>query len=157
MSQAHHPVFARLSPNVGQSLRIGVVLGQFNADIVESMRQSCYETLLQHGVVPENITVVTVPGALEIPLALQTLARSGRVDGLVALGAVLRGDTYHFEVVANESAAGITRVQLDTAMPMANGILTVDTEDQAWVRVQDKGRDCACVVLEMIQLQKEWA
>jgi len=102
-----------------------------------------------------DIQVVTVPGALEIPLALQKLASTGRFDGLVALGAVIRGETYHFEVVSNESADGVMTVQLDTGLPIANGILTTDDDDQAQARMHGKGTDCARVVVEMANLMQE--
>ena len=96
--------------------------------------------------------MVTVPGALEIPFALQKLAETGEFDGLVALGAVIRGETYHFELVSNESAAGITRISIESGLPIANGVLTCDTDEQAQVRVQVKGADCAKAVVEMANL-----
>ena len=102
-----------------------------------------------------NVQIVTVPGALETPLALQKLAQSGKFDALIALGAVIRGETYHFEIVANESAAGISSVQLDTGIPIANGILTTDTEEQALARMTEKGADCALAAIEMANLLKK--
>jgi len=108
----------------------------------------------QLGVASNDIEIVTVPGALEIPLALQKLASTGRFDALVALGAVIRGETYHFEVVANESADGVMTVQLDTGMPIANGILTTDSDDQAEARMHEKGADCARVAVEMANLMQ---
>jgi 6,7-dimethyl-8-ribityllumazine synthase len=98
-----------------------------------------------------------VPGALEIPLVLQTLAQSGRFDALIALGAVIRGDTYHFEVVSNDSCRAVMDVQLDTGVPIANGILTCDSDEQAEVRMQQKGSDCAQAAVEMANLQKALA
>ena len=96
-----------------------------------------------------DVRIVTVPGALEIPLALQKLALTGRFDALIALGAVIRGETYHFEIVANESASGITTVALDTGVPIANGILTTNDEDEALARMAQKGQDCAAAAIEM--------
>ena len=139
----------------GADLRIAVVRGRFNEVIGAGLLAACLERLNALGVAPGRITLVSVPGALEIPLALQQLAATGHYDALIALGAVVRGDTYHFEVVANESAAGITQVQLDAGMPVANGILTTDTEEQALARVRQKGGDCAEVAVEMANLARE--
>ena len=139
----------------GAELRIAVVRGRFNERIGAALLAACVERLTALGVARGRITQVSVPGALEIPLALQQLAATGNYDALIALGAVVRGDTYHFEVVSNESAAGITQVQLDTGMPVANGILTTDTEEQAMARVRQKGGDCAEVAVEMANLARE--
>ena len=136
----------------GSGLRIGIVVGRFNHDIGEGLVSSCSAELIRLGVKPADITVATVPGALEIPLVLQTMARSGRFDALVALGAVIRGETYHFEFVSNESCAGITRLQLDTSTPIANGILTTENDEQALERMHPKGVDCAGAVVEMVNL-----
>jgi 6,7-dimethyl-8-ribityllumazine synthase len=138
----------------GKSLRIAIVLARFSADVGENLLAGCVTELLTHGVEPEHLLIVTVPGALELPLALQKLARSGRYDALVALGAVIRGDTYHFEVVSNEMAAGITRVQLDTNIPIANGVLTTEDDDQAHARMHIKGQECGLVAIEMANLLK---
>lgn len=138
----------------GKFLRVGVVLARFNAEIGENLLSGCITELLTRGVEPDHLMVVTVPGALELPLTLQTMARSGRYDALVALGAVIRGDTYHFEVVSNEMAAGITRVQLDTNTPIANGVLTTEDDDQAVARMHIKGQECALVAIEMANLMK---
>ena len=138
----------------GTGLRIGVVVGRFNQDIGDGLLSACTVELGNLGVASGDIEVVTVPGALEIPLALQKLAGSGRYDALVALGAVIRGETYHFEVVSNESANGVMTVQLDTGVPVANGILTTDTDDQAAARMQDKGAACARVAVEMANLMQ---
>ncbi len=100
------------------------------------------------------MAIASVPGALEIPLVLQTMAQSRRYDALVALGAVIRGDTYHFEVVANDSCRAVMEVQLETGVPVANGILTCDSDEQAEVRMQVKGADCAQAAVEMANLQK---
>ena len=139
----------------GADLRIAIVCGRFNEAIGAGLLAACLERLKALGVEPGRITAVSVPGALEVPLALQKLAATGHYDALIALGAVVRGDTYHFEVVSNESAAGITQVQLDAGVPIANGILTTDTEEQAMERVRQKGGDCAEVAVEMANLARE--
>jgi 6,7-dimethyl-8-ribityllumazine synthase len=136
----------------GAKLRIAIVRGRFNEPIGAGLLAACLERLSALGVQPGRVTVVSVPGALEIPLALQQLAATGHYDALIALGAVVRGDTYHFEVVSNESASGVNQVQLDAGIPVANGILTTDTEEQAMARVEQKGSDCAAVAVEMANL-----
>ncbi|MDR2261164.1 MAG: 6,7-dimethyl-8-ribityllumazine synthase [Azoarcus sp.] len=138
----------------GQGLRIGVVMSRFNQDVGEGLLSACVDELIALGVSPELIRIASVPGALEIPLALQRLARSGKFDALVALGAVIRGETYHFELVSNEMGAGITRVTLDIGIPIANGVLTTEDDDQALARMREKGRDCARAAVEMANLQK---
>jgi len=138
----------------GQGLRIGVVMSRFNPDVGEGLLSACIEELRALGVAPGAIRIATVPGALEIPLALQRLARNGQFDALVALGAVIRGETYHFELVSNEMGAGISRVMLDSGLPIANGVLTTEDDDQALSRMQEKGRDCARAVVEMVNLLK---
>lgn len=139
----------------GAGLRIGIVMARFNIDVGEGLLGACAAELEKLGVRQEDCTLVTVPGALEVPPALQAMAQSGKYDALIALGAVIRGETYHFEVVANESASGISQVQLDTGIPIANGILTTDNEDQALARMEDKGRECARVAVEMANLLKK--
>ena len=142
-----------LEPDLsGTGLRIGIVMSRFNTDVGEGLLSSCTATLLKHGVREADMRIVTVPGALEVPLALQKLAQSGRFDALIALGAVIRGETYHFEIVSNEAASGITNVQLDTGIPVANGILTTENDDQALVRMAEKGADCALTAIEMANL-----
>lgn len=136
----------------GAGLRIGIVVGRFNANIGEGLLGACVAELLRRGVAPQDILISKVPGALEMPLTLQTLARTGRYAALVALGAVIRGDTYHFEIVSNEMASGIARVQLDTGIPIANGVLTTNTDEQAEVRMDVKGRECAETAIEMANL-----
>ncbi|MDF9787626.1 6,7-dimethyl-8-ribityllumazine synthase [Polynucleobacter sphagniphilus] len=136
----------------GQDLRIGIVQARFNEDHCLALRNACIEELIALGVSQDDIKLVTVPGALEIPFALQKMVETGEFDGLVALGAVIRGDTYHFELVSNESASGITRISLDSGLPIANGVLTCDTDEQAQVRVQVKGAECAKAVVEMANL-----
>lgn len=133
----------------GTGLRIGVVRSRFNEEIGRASLEACLVRLMELGVHERDVTVLNVPGALEAPLALQKLAGTGRYDALIALGAVIRGDTFHFEIVSNESAAGVNQVQLDTGVPVANGILTTDTDAQAEARAAVKGRDCAEVAVEM--------
>ncbi len=138
----------------GAGLKIGIVMARFNVDVGEGLLGACVAELEKLGVKQEDTTLVTVPGALEVPLALQVMANSDQYDALIALGAVIRGETYHFELVANESGSGITQVQLDTGVPIANGILTTDSDDQALARMEEKGRDCARVAVEMANLLK---
>jgi len=136
----------------GEDLRIGIVQARFNAYAGQALAVACIAELLNLGVDEDDITHVTVPGALEVPLALAKLARTEDFDALVAIGAVIRGDSYHFEVVSNESAAGISRVMLDTGVPIANCVLTCDTDDQVRDRMAEKGRDAARVAVEMANL-----
>ncbi len=133
----------------GHGLRVGIVRCRFNEEVGRALLHACHARLLELGVADDDITLVSVPGALEAPLALQALADSGEFDALIALGAVIRGESYHFELVSNESAAGITRVQLESGIPIANGILTTEDDPQAEVRAPVKGRDCAEVAVEM--------
>ena len=136
----------------GAGLRIGIVQARFNADVGHGLLSSCLAELKHLGVSDEDVLHVTVPGALEIPLALQRLAETQQFDALVALGAVIRGETYHFELVSNESGAGITRVSLDCGIPIANAVLTTETDEQAEVRMAEKGADAARVAVEMANL-----
>lgn len=136
----------------GQDLRVGIVQARFNEEHCVALTTACIEELIKLGVTQADIKLVTVPGALEIPFALQKLAETGEFDGLVALGAIIRGETYHFELVSNESAAGITRICLESGLPIANGVLTCETDEQAHVRAQVKGADCARAVVEMANL-----
>jgi 6,7-dimethyl-8-ribityllumazine synthase len=144
----------------GEGLRVGVVWSRFNEELVRLLLTACDKELLKLGVAAADIDVVSVPGALEIPLALQVLAleRKGfgsrRYDALVALGAVVRGETFHFEIVAGESARGILDVQLETGLPVANGVLTTDTEAQALERAPVKGAEAARVAVEMANMLK---
>ena len=136
----------------GAGLRIGIVQSRFNSEVGEGLLGACREQLVKHGVREEDITFATVPGALEIPLVLQHMALSGKFDALIALGAVIRGDTYHFEVVANESARCVGEVQLQTGVPIANAILTTDNDEQAIARMHVKGGEAALVAIEMVNL-----
>jgi 6,7-dimethyl-8-ribityllumazine synthase len=139
----------------GAGLAVGIVLSRFNKEIGEGLLSSCISTLLKQGVSREDMLVVTVPGALEAPIVLQKLAQSGAYDALIALGAVIRGETYHFEVVSNDSCSGIASVQLETGVPIANGILTTENDDQALARMMQKGADCALTAIEMANLLKK--
>ncbi|AVS66958.1 6,7-dimethyl-8-ribityllumazine synthase [Paracidovorax avenae] len=139
----------------GRKLQIGIVQARFNEGITEALAAACREELLALGVQEKNIRHVRVPGALEVPLALQALAEQDEYDALIALGCIIRGETYHFELVANESGAGVTRVSLDTQTPIANAILTTENLEQAVARQTEKGRDAARVAVEMANLLEE--
>lgn len=136
----------------GEGMRIGVVQARFNEKVCDALREACVAELLELGVAEEDIFVCTVPGALEIPFVLGRLAQSEEFDALVALGAVIRGETYHFEVVSNESAAGIGRVALEYGIPVANAVLTTNTDEQAEERATQKGAEAARVAVEMANL-----
>ncbi len=139
----------------GEDLRIGIVQARFNESLTQKLAESCLDELAKLGVTPKHIVHVTVPGALEVPIALQAMAESDDFDALVALGCIIRGETYHFELVANESGAAVTRVSLDSQLPIANAILTVENEEQAWARAEEKGRDAARVAIEMANLLED--
>ena len=146
----------RIAPNLhGDHCRVGIVLSRFNPAIGDGLLAGALRALAQAGVAEERITVVTVPGALEVPLALKAMADQDEFDALVAIGCIIRGETYHFELVANESGAGVTRVSLDHQVPIANAILTVENEAQALARVEDKARDAARVAVEMANLMDD--
>jgi 6,7-dimethyl-8-ribityllumazine synthase len=152
MQDADKGTAARLD---GQQLRIGVVQARFNAEITDRLAQACRAELLALGVAEKHIRHVIVPGALEVPMALGMMADSNDYDALVALGCVIRGETYHFELVANESGAGVMRVALDHNLAIANAILTVENLEQARVRADEKGRDAARVAVEMANLMED--
>ena len=140
----------RIASNTrAEHMRVGIVLSRFNAEIGKVLLHGALRALNEAGVAESAIAVVTVPGALEAPLALQRMAQTGDYDALVALGAVIRGETYHFEIVANESAAGVASVQLEFGIPIGNAILTTDTDDQAKARADAKGHDATLAALEM--------
>ena len=143
------------TPLDGRDLRIAIVQARFNAAVTDKLAQSCLAELHALGVEAKHIKHVSVPGALEVPLALSVLADSDDYDALVALGCIIRGETYHFELVANESGAGVMRVSLKHQVPIANAILTVENEAQAWARAEDKGRDAARVAVEMANLMED--
>ena len=136
----------------GAGLRVGIVQARFNADVGHGLLSSCLAELKRLGVADEDVLHVTVPGALEIPLALQKMAETQQFDALIALGAVIRGETYHFELVSNESGAGITRIGLDYGMPIANAVLTTETDEQAEARMAEKGAEAARCAIEMANL-----
>ena len=143
----------KIAPNLdGTGKKIGIVLSRFNDNIGVRLLQACEQELLKLGVNAEDITLATVPGALETPLILQHMALSEGFDALIALGAIIRGETYHFEVVSNESARGISEVQRDTGVPVANAILTTENDEQAEARVAVKGAEAAQVAIEMANL-----
>jgi 6,7-dimethyl-8-ribityllumazine synthase len=136
----------------GAGKKIGIVQSRFNADVCDGLLSACYAELLKLGVSAADIRIATVPGALETPLILQHMALSEKYDALIALGAIIRGETYHFEVVANESARGISEVQLNTGVPVANAVLTTQDDEQAQARVLIKGTEAAQVAIEMANL-----
>jgi len=138
----------------GSAMQVGVVLSRFNSNIGDGLLEACKNELLKLGVASDAITIATVPGALETPLILQHMALSEKYDALIALGAIIRGETYHFEVVANESARGISEVQLNTGVPVANAVLTTEDDDQAIARMHIKGAEAAQVAVEMFNLVK---
>jgi len=140
----------------GAGLRIGIVASRFNEPIVTRLLEGVADQLERLGVTSRDVVHAGVPGALEIPLALQWLAQSGRFDALVAVGVVIRGETYHFEVVANESARGVMDVALQSGLPVANAILTTENEAQAEARL-DKGAEAVRVAVEMARLRSELA
>ena len=142
-----------LSPDLnGEGLHIGIVRARFNEEIGQAELDACLTELAELGVDERDVMVVTVPGALEMGVALAQMAETFEFDALIALGAVIRGETYHFEIVSNESASAISRVALETGIPVANGVLTTETEEQAQVRAAEKGRDCARAAVEMANL-----
>jgi 6,7-dimethyl-8-ribityllumazine synthase len=136
----------------GTDLRIGIVQSRFNEPVCIALREACVAELFTLGVLAEDVLLATVPGALEIPFALQKMAESAQFDALIALGAVIRGETYHFELVSNESASGISEVSRRFEIPVANGVLTTDTDAQAEARTGEKGRDAARAAVEMANL-----
>lgn len=139
----------------GAGLRIGIVLSRFNSNIGDGLLSACQKELLKLGVADKDITLATVPGALETPLVLHHMADSQQFDALIALGAIVRGETYHFEVVSNESARGISEVQLNTGIPVANAVLTTEDDEQAIARMAIKGAEAAAVAIEMVNLLKQ--
>lgn len=150
---ARYDNILELEPSLtGAGLRIAIVMSRFNPDVGEGLLAACVAELARLGVRERDVVIMTVPGALELPLTLEKLAKSARYDALVALGCVIRGETYHFEIVSNESARGITDVQLETGVPVANGVLTTEDDDQALVRMQQKGSDAAQTAVEMARL-----
>jgi 6,7-dimethyl-8-ribityllumazine synthase len=139
----------------GRNLRVGIAQARFNTSLTDRLAQACRDELRALGVEERHIRLIKVPGALELPLALAALAQSDDFDALIALGCVIRGETYHFELVADQSAAGVMRVALDNDIAIANAILTVENEAQAWARAEEKGRDAARVAVEMANLMED--
>ncbi|HEX5539294.1 MAG TPA: 6,7-dimethyl-8-ribityllumazine synthase [Methylophilaceae bacterium] len=139
----------------GKNLRIGIVLSRFNKEVGDGLLSACLAELDKRGVASDAITLATVPGALETPVVLHQMADSQQFDALIALGAIIRGETYHFEIVANESARGISEVQLNTGIPVANAILTTENDEQALARIAVKGAEAAAVAIEMVNLLKQ--
>jgi 6,7-dimethyl-8-ribityllumazine synthase len=143
----------RIAPSTaGAGRRVAIVVSRFNPTIGDGLLAGALRALAEAGVADGDVLVASVPGALETPLALQRLAQSGDFDALVALGAVIRGETYHFEIVSNESASGVSGVMLDFGIPVGNGILTCDTDAQAEARMDAKGYEAALAALEMANL-----
>lgn len=136
----------------GKGLKVGIVQARFNASVTDALAQACKTELMVLGVAEKDIEHLTVPGALEMPVALQAMAEKASYDALVAIGCIIRGETYHFELVANESGSGVTRVSLDYQLPIANAILTTEDMPQAIARQVEKGRDAARVAVEMANL-----
>ena len=136
----------------GKGLKVGIVQARFNASVTDALAKACKDELIALGVAEKDIEHLTVPGALEVPVALQAMAEKTSYDALVAIGCIIRGETYHFELVANESGAGVTRVSLDYQLPIANAILTTEDMPQAIARQIEKGRDAARVAVEMANL-----
>jgi len=139
----------------GKKLRIGIVQARFNASVTDALATACLAELKSLGVSEKDIDHISVPGALEVAVALQAMAEKSQYDALIALGCIIRGETYHFELVANESGAAVTRVALDYQVPIANAILTTENMEQAMARQTDKGRDAARVAVEMANLLEE--
>jgi 6,7-dimethyl-8-ribityllumazine synthase len=153
---ARYDNILELDPDLqGSGLRVGLVMSRFNRDVGEGLLGGCSAELIRLGVRESDMQLATVPGALELPLGLKAMAQSGKFDALVALGCVIRGETYHFEIVANESARGITEVQLATGVPIANAVLTTEDDDQALARMQQKGAEAAQAAVEMANLLRK--
>lgn len=152
---ARYESINEIQPNTnGKGLRIGIAMSRFNMEVCEGLLSAAVAALVKAGVSENDVVIATAPGALELPLILKKMGESGKFDGLIALGAVIRGDTYHFEIVSNEMAAGISRVTLDTGVPIANGVLTTNTDHQATSRMTEKGREAALCAIEMVHLLK---
>ena len=137
-------------------LRVGFACAEFNGGITDRLLTGALDALAEAGTDPATVTVAWAPGAFELPLVARRFALSGRVDAVVCLGAVIRGDTGHYDFVAGECARGLQRVQLDTGVPVVFGVLTTDTVDQALVRSEDdetnKGREAAVTAIEMVRI-----
>ena len=153
MQHANQGALSAQDPRMdGRKLRIAIVQARFNESITNALADACKAELAALGVQADNIQHVQVPGALEVPLALQALAETEQFDAMVALGCIIRGETYHFELVANESGSAVTRIGLDYNIPIANAIITTENLAQAVARQTDKGTDAARVAVEMANL-----
>ena len=153
---ARYDEIEELEPGLdGAGLRIGIAMSRFNIDVGEGLLSGAVDELKRLGVCDDDVLITSVPGALELPLTLQVMAQGGQFDALLALGCDIRGETYHFEIVSNESARGITEVQLHTGVPIANGVLTTEDDDQALSRMHIKGRDAAQAAVEMANLLRQ--
>jgi 6,7-dimethyl-8-ribityllumazine synthase len=141
----------------GRKLYIGIVQARFNESVTNALAAACKKELMALGVLERHIDHMYVPGALEVPVALQALAEQNKFDALIALGCIIRGETYHFELVANESGKGVSRVALDYKLPVANAILTVENMEQAQARQSINGTEAARVAVEMANLLNELA
>lgn len=142
-----------LTPNDGQ---YAIIVGRWNAFVVESLLEGAVDSLMRHGVTEDQITIIRAPGAFEIPLIAKAAAESDKYDAIIALGAVIRGGTPHFEYVAGECVSGLTSVSLSTGIPITFGVLTVDTIEQAIERAGtkagNKGEEAAMTAFEMVSL-----
>jgi 6,7-dimethyl-8-ribityllumazine synthase len=140
----------------GVGIKVAVVCARFNGFITDSLLEGALDALRRHGVAEDAVDVVWVPGAYELPLAAQRLATGGAYDALIALGAVIRGATTHYDLVAGQAAAGLARVQLDTGRPVVFGVLTTETIEQAIERAGtkagNKGFESAVTAIEMVSL-----
>ncbi len=141
---------------VSQDIKVGIVCTRFNEFIVSKLLSGCEDGLLRHGVKPDDISVAWVPGAFEIPLITSKMAKSGKYDAVIALGAVIRGSTSHYDYVCNEVSKGIAAVALESDIPVMFGVLTTDTIEQAIERAGtkagNKGSECAQGAIEMVNL-----
>ena len=139
-----------------KTLRIGIVSSRFNDKVVKELCNACIDKLQIEGVLSNNITHETVPGALEIPIMLDSFARKKKFDVLIGIGAVIRGETYHFEIVSDQSANGLLQLQLNYHIPIINAIITTNSSDEAFARTKIKGEEAAEGAIEMAQLVKKY-
>lgn len=144
---------------IGEGIKVGIIVGRFNEFISQKLLSGAIDALKRHGVKDDNINIAWVPGSFEIPLTAQRMANSGEYDGVICLGAVIRGETPHFEYVSAEVAKGVAKVGLDANIPIIFGVLTTDTIEQAISRAGtksgNKGFDAAMSLIEMVNLLKK--
>jgi len=144
-----------------KDMKIGLLVGRFNSFIVDSLVKGAIDTIVRHGGSLDNIEQVMVPGAFEIPIVAQKMADSGKYDTIVALGAVIKGGTPHFEYVAGECVKGISQVSLTSGVPISFGVLTVNTIDQAIERAGtkagNKGEECTLAAIETVNVLKQFS